>query len=214
MAVKKDYYRILNVKASASAKEIKTAYRRLAMQYHPDRNPDDALAAAVFADAAEAYHILHDVDTRKKYNYERHITAEEEYQRPVETIETLVTRIKKINGQVKQSDPFRFNKAALLYSIKQLLPDDINLLVNVNNALLKNLLTEINIAAAYLSSFQTKQVIDLLQPFYTNNAWLQQNLNILLQQQQKTERWEKYKIILAVIIAIALCLLIFFIARR
>jgi molecular chaperone DnaJ len=214
MTATKDYYRILNVKVSASAKDIKAAYRKLAMQYHPDRNPDDALAAAIFADAAEAYHILSDVEARKKYNYQRHITAEEEYQRPVETIEALTERIKKINAYVKQSDPFRFNKAALLYSVKQILPDDIRILVTVNTYALKIFLEEINSTAKYFSSFQTKQLIELLQPFYESNAWLQQSLSTLQQQQEKAERWDKYKVILAVIIAMVLCLLIFFLANQ
>ena len=52
----KDYYRILNVKTNASTPEIKQSYRRLAMKYHPDRNPGDVHAtAAVFAEVAEAY---------------------------------------------------------------------------------------------------------------------------------------------------------------
>src|ERR1700745_1944580 len=96
MSAIKDYYRILNVKSSASAGEIKNAYRKLAMKYHPDRNPEDALATAVFADVAEAYNILSDEESRKEYNYKRYLTAKQEYQRPVETIETLVLRINKL----------------------------------------------------------------------------------------------------------------------
>ena len=72
------------------------------MKYHPDRNPDDALAAAIFTDVAEAYKILSDAEARKQYNYERYLTAEQEYKRPVETIETLIQRIQKINKQHKK----------------------------------------------------------------------------------------------------------------
>src|SRR6478736_4327321 len=109
MAVLKDYYRILNVRSSASAGEIKNAYRKLAMKYHPDRNPEDALAAAVFTDVAQAYKILSNPEARRQYNYERHITAAEEYEKPVETIETLIQRIKKITKYINASDPFRIN---------------------------------------------------------------------------------------------------------
>jgi curved DNA-binding protein CbpA len=213
MSAIKDYYRILNVKSSASAGEIKNAYRKLAMKYHPDKNPDDALATAVFADVAEAYTILSDEELRKEYNYERYLTAEQEYQRPLETIETLILRINKINRQVQNTDPFRLNKDALLYSIKQLFPNDSSLLLNTDNNLLKQFLEQVSIAAKRLSSHQTKQLILLFEPLYEKHEWMQQKLNMLFREQQKEERWEKNKIILAVILAIILCILIFFTAR-
>ena len=67
---KRDYYEILGLERSADAKEIKTAYRRLAMKYHPDRNPDDAQAEDKFKEATEAYEILS--DEQKKAAYDRY----------------------------------------------------------------------------------------------------------------------------------------------
>lgn len=212
MATIKDYYRILNVKSSASPAEIKNAYRKLAMAYHPDRNPNDALAAAVFTDIAEAYKILSDEDARKQYNYERYLTAQQEYKRPAETIDTLIQHMAKINKQVKNTDPFRLNKDALLYSVRQLLPDDIELLLHTNETSLRQFLEMINNAAEHLSSPQTNQLAMLLQPLYTKYAWLQQRLTALLLQQRKNERWQKNKIVLAVVLAIILCIVIFFAA--
>jgi len=209
MAITKDYYRILNVKPSATEAEIKHAYRKLAMKYHPDKNEGDALAAAIFTDAAEAYKILSDTEARKQYNYERYLVAEQEYKRPVETIETMIKRISAINRQIQNSDPFRLNKAAVLYSVKQIFPGDINLLLTVNEPLLKQFLEKISFAAASLSTDQLKQLIVLLQPLYTKHAWLQQTLHTLLRQQQKQEHWDRYKILLAVLIAVILCLIIF-----
>jgi hypothetical protein len=55
---KRDYYDVLNVTRSASADEIKKAYRKVAMQYHPDRNPGDKTAEEKFKEAAEAYEVL------------------------------------------------------------------------------------------------------------------------------------------------------------
>lgn len=214
MAVYKDYYRILNVKSSATAREIKAAYRKLAMLYHPDKNPDDALAEAIFSDAAEAYKILSDTEARKHYNHQRYITAEEEYRRPVETMETLLFRIHKINTYLKTADPFRFNKEALLYSIKQLFPDNMDILVNTKETELNQLLEQVSFAADYLSTHQTKQLILLLQPFYIKHEWLHHKLNMLLHQQQKQEHWDKYKVVLAVLVAVILCLIIFLAAGK
>jgi molecular chaperone DnaJ len=66
---KRDYYDILEVTRTASDVEIKSAYRRLAMKYHPDRNPGDDLAEEKFKEAAEAYAIL--ADTQKRSLYDR-----------------------------------------------------------------------------------------------------------------------------------------------
>jgi molecular chaperone DnaJ len=65
---KRDYYEVLGVEKSADAEEIKRAYRRLAMKYHPDRNPGDAEAEAKFKEAAEAYEVLSDATKKQRYD--------------------------------------------------------------------------------------------------------------------------------------------------
>jgi molecular chaperone DnaJ len=65
---KRDFYEILGVTKGASADEIKKAYRKTAMQYHPDRNPGDKAAEDKFKEAAEAYEILSDADKKAKYD--------------------------------------------------------------------------------------------------------------------------------------------------
>jgi molecular chaperone DnaJ len=66
--MKRDYYEILGVSKSASADEIKKAYRKVAMQFHPDRNPGDKAAEEKFKEAAEAYEILSDADKKAQYD--------------------------------------------------------------------------------------------------------------------------------------------------
>jgi len=65
---KRDYYEILGVSRTASDQEIKSAYRRLAIRYHPDKNPNDASAEEKFKEAAEAYSVLADADQRRRYD--------------------------------------------------------------------------------------------------------------------------------------------------
>jgi molecular chaperone DnaJ len=69
---KRDYYEILGVARDASAKEIKKAYRRVAMKHHPDRNPDDKGAEDKFKEASEAYEILSDEQKRGAYDQYGH----------------------------------------------------------------------------------------------------------------------------------------------
>lgn len=63
-----DYYKILGVEKNASAEEIKRAYKKVAIKYHPDRNPDDKAAEEKFKQAAEAYDVLRDPDKRARYD--------------------------------------------------------------------------------------------------------------------------------------------------
>ena len=68
MAEKRDYYEVLGVEKTASDAEIKKAYRKLAIQYHPDKNPGNKVAEEKFKEAAEAYSVLSDKDKRSRYD--------------------------------------------------------------------------------------------------------------------------------------------------
>ena len=68
MAQKRDYYEVLGVDKTASEDEIKKAYRKIAIKYHPDRNPGDKKAEELFKEAAEAYNVLHDPQKRQQYD--------------------------------------------------------------------------------------------------------------------------------------------------
>jgi molecular chaperone DnaJ len=68
MAEKRDYYEVLGVAKTATADEIKKAYRKKAIQYHPDKNPGDKKAEELFKEAAEAYDVLSDPQKRQRYD--------------------------------------------------------------------------------------------------------------------------------------------------
>ena len=65
---KQDYYEVLGITKSASSSEIKKAYRKMAIKYHPDKNPDDKSAEEKFKIAAEAYEVLSDPDKKARYD--------------------------------------------------------------------------------------------------------------------------------------------------
>src|SRR5687767_11165070 len=76
MAEKRDYYEILGVARTAASKEIADAYRKLAIKYHPDKNPGNEEAILRFKEAAEAFEVLHDADKRARYDRFGHAGVE------------------------------------------------------------------------------------------------------------------------------------------
>ena len=65
---KRDYYEVLGVSRDADEAELKSCYRKLALKFHPDRNPDDPVAEEKFKEASEAYAVLSDSAKRQRYN--------------------------------------------------------------------------------------------------------------------------------------------------
>ena len=66
--MKRDYYKVLGISRDTSLDQIKKAYRKLAIKYHPDRNPDNPEAEEKFKEASEAYRVLSDPETRARYD--------------------------------------------------------------------------------------------------------------------------------------------------
>ena len=79
---KRDYYDVLGVNKSASSEELKSAYRKLAVKYHPDKNPGDAKAEEKFKEASEAYGILSDKEKKQNYDNFGHAAFENGGGRP------------------------------------------------------------------------------------------------------------------------------------
>jgi len=77
MATKKDYYEVLGVNKDASTEDIKKSYRKLAMKFHPDRNPDNPKAEEQFKEAKEAYEMLSDDQKRAAYDQYGHAGVEQ-----------------------------------------------------------------------------------------------------------------------------------------
>jgi len=210
----KDYYIVLGIKPSASAEEIKRAYRKLAFKYHPDKNHGDVIAEATFKEIAEAYEILSDPRKRENYHHKRFYTYNYKYATAARaTPESLLRDAIKVQRMVKQSDPFRINQDALLFQLKEILNEsNIRMLKEEKQEEInKQILSALLIASKPLHfSLYLK-----IHPAFVELAdkSVSQELDQFHKFKQRAESWHKYKIIAAVVLALLMCLVIFFISK-
>ena len=108
--VQKDYYKILEVTPAATTLEIKKSYRRLALQYHPDKNFGNQLYEAKFKEIQEAYKTLSDFAKRQEYNRQRHFDslhnkARQKPSPPPLTAQTIVQQTIDFRKKIANIDP-------------------------------------------------------------------------------------------------------------
>ncbi|RFM27181.1 DnaJ domain-containing protein [Deminuibacter soli] len=122
----KDYYKILGISPAASADEVKKAYRRLALRYHPDKNTGNHMAELHFREVKEAYDTLIDAAKREAYNYERFYHYRFLNERPMEhgiTADWIARQMITLEETVHRQDFFRIHHDALLFQLQQLLSE-------------------------------------------------------------------------------------------
>jgi molecular chaperone DnaJ len=212
----KDYYLLLNVKPNASTEEIKRSYRRLALKYHPDKNPGDPLSEAAFKEIAEAYDILSDLKKREDYHSKRFYTYNYRYSNAsTVTPQSILNDAINLQKLVEKADPFRMNRDALLFQLEQILStDNLSLLMNekqsnINNAIVEALL----IVCKPLQYYYSEMVAEQLYVLADGNNNLEKKITEFLNTQRKKDVWRRYKVIAAIIAALLLCLVIFLISR-
>lgn len=104
--MKRDYYEILEVNKNASADEIKKAYRKIALKYHPDRNPNNKEAEEKFKEAAAAYEVLSDPEKRKRYDQYGHAGVDGQTGAHYQSAEDIFRHFGDIFGDGAGFDPF------------------------------------------------------------------------------------------------------------
>lgn len=148
----KDYYRTLGVPTSASADDIRKAFRKLAMQYHPDRNQESPFAEGHFRDLKEAYNILGNNTLRLRYDEERWLLGMGQHKPGAGrlTPEWIVGEGRKLHLHMQQIDTYRMNHDALQAYVLLLLSDEHLAVIKNDNELVNELLKNVLAAVARL----------------------------------------------------------------
>lgn len=121
----KDYYRILEISAAATQADVKKAYRRLALKYHPDKSTDNSFAVAMFHDVQEAYSTLADADRRRRYDEERWLSGmtSRSLGQQITTPEWILQECRKLQTHMALIDTYRMDHSALYEYVAILLSD-------------------------------------------------------------------------------------------
>lgn len=216
-AALKDYYQILNVPLTATAPEIKQAYRKLVMVYHPDKNNDDPYALARFNEIKEAYEVLMNPGKKDAYLQERwlHKASGKKIGDELVTAPAILKKCLELNKQISLMDIHRMNYAGMAQRILLLLNSStITELkaqkeTEVQHAIIYTLLK----ATTHFPYHETKLVAAQLQQLATDNTLLLKEIERTLEQKRKNENFNKFNGLFVFIVTILLCLLIYFMGR-
>lgn len=209
----KDYYAILNIPASASTEEIKKAFRKLALQYHPDKHKDGELVVEKFLEIKEAYLILKDKAKRSAYHHLWYTQNTLSANKPLaSTTEEILQSSILLCKKVSSLDPFRIDFDRLHFEIKDLLSNhNFFILQNSNDAISKKaFIHNILEVASVLPLDSTIAIIILIKPLTKNDPILQKTITQYLHQIKRKHYWNKYKIFIAFLLALLFCLVVYF----
>jgi preprotein translocase subunit Sec63 len=215
--VHKDYYKILEVAPAASQIEIKKAYRRLALKYHPDKNFGNQLYEAKFREILEAYRILSDVKKRQDYNYQRndhsHSYSRRRTYTPA-TPQTILSHTIELRKKVSGVDPNRMNKVVLYQQIQQMLSNfNVQLLQENNDPKInRRVIEELLFCSRFLPFVQVEKICFQLTALAGSDNMLYQRIYKFSKDVRVKSYWHRYKVIAVIIIAILLCYAIYFVS--
>jgi molecular chaperone DnaJ len=213
----KDYYSLLQLEPSASQPEIKKAYRKLALQYHPDKNHNDPYAAAQFAEIKEAYEVLTD-PSKKEYYLQQRWYNQSIGRRKTQAVITPVAILKQaleLEKYVSKLDVFRMDKNGLQQYILDLLStttiEQLHTFkeVETNRQIISMLLH----AAKSLPFDFINPIITQLKQLGNDDIIAAQQVDNFVQQHKRKNRREKNTLSIIIIITIILCLLIYLAGR-
>lgn len=215
MMYTKDYYKILEVSSTATHADIKKSYRRLALQYHPDKNFGNQLYEAKFKEIIEAYKILSDVKQREEYNRSRNQSAQTEKKKaePLITPQIILNETIDFRRKIAVLDPDRMNKLALFQQIQHLLSrHNISILQRYNDAKInKRIIEEIMYCSRFLPFAHVERICFQLTAIAGTDNGMYRKIYNFSKEVRMQALWNKYKILAAVILAIILCFAIYLI---
>jgi len=210
----KDYYKILEIEPSATLTEIKKAYRRLAQQYHPDKNSNEQYALTYFAEIKEAYEVLSNPAKKEYYLQQRwyqQSLGKKEFQSQPVTPPIILKQFIELDKYVSRLDSFRMDKQGLYQYIDDLLSDEtIEQLKKFKELDINSEIIALTIrTAGHLNLQQAKKIAEKMYTLGGKEPAINRRIDQFMQQFKKKSKWEKSKIYFILLVTIIISLLIY-----
>lgn len=209
--INKDYYQILDISCTATGEDIRRAFRKLAFQFHPDKNDGDTIAEEKFKAIQEAYFILSDAQRRENYHLKsRYPLIKRRTALKPTTAFGILNQCQKLNDKIAEMDIFRMSQQALFEQIMLLVEDknisiiqqygDENLITQITNELLKS---SKPLAFSYVEQIHSR--LALLAG--SNNEQISQIYHHT-KKRRRISYWERYNGLIIFLVTLLLCWLI------
>jgi molecular chaperone DnaJ len=207
----KDHYRALNVSPTATTEEIKKAFRKLALKYHPDKN-DSPGAVRQFASIHESYLVLSDRKKRTEYNYKRYTQSPQRAARTViQSAEAVLFLSNQLKKEILSKDPYRIDRDLLFFQLSDLLSDEAIFVIkeSASPEIIENIVSNIITCMKFLSYEFCKEIIQKMHPLQILTPRIKEELDYALQQSKQQYYWNRYQALIALIVAGVVCFFIY-----
>jgi curved DNA-binding protein CbpA len=212
----KDYYQILQIEPHSTLAEIKQAFRRLAMIYHPDKNPNDKYAEVQFNEIKEAYEILTNPVRKETYLQQRWYNQSIGKRRTAEAVTpvSILKLVLELEQYVSRLDVHRMNKEGLSNYIDELLSmETIETLTQFHEAEInRQIITSTLSAMRSLPMKFLGKVPGRLEILADDQTSLFR-IKSFLKNRKKVFLWDRYKVAVIILFTVVICLVIYFTSR-
>jgi len=202
-----DYYQILRVHPNASETTIRKAYRKLALQYHPDKTGNSEELNSYFKKINEAYKVLSNAEQRKQFHLQYY--SPHQYEPLINNSNEILIVCKKLLKQIIQQGDY-INEEAVVLSIQSYILNENNLqiLITEENKFIQQQIHQELLQIINKLNFLNGSVLFnfLMQKFPFTDGSEKKLLIEILKKKKQEYYWDKYKFFLALLIAILICL--------
>ena len=212
----KDYYQILQIEPHSTLAEIKQAFRRLAMIYHPDKNPDDKYAEVQFNEIKEAYEVLTNPVRKESYLQQRWYNQSIGKRRTAETVTpvSILKLVLELEQYVSRLDVYRMNKEGLSGYIDELLSmETIETLTQFNEPEINSQIITSTLSAMRSLPMKFLGKLPGRLEILAGDQTSLHRIKRFLKNRKKVFLWERYKVAVIILFTILICLLIYFTSR-